>query len=86
MRQTFFDPIPVQLFEMESPAWDEIDQTPCYTGDSSWDGVVIHLACDPKYFFIKNFTNGHAGNEKLMLDIDNNKYKKCFLRYCQFLI
>ena len=36
---------------MESPAWDEIDQAPCYTGDSSWDGVVIPLACDPKYFF-----------------------------------
>ena len=39
---------------------------------------MIHLACDPKYFLIKNFTNGHAGNEKLMLDIDNIKYKKCF--------
>ena len=39
---------------------------------------MIHLACDPKYFLIKNNTNGHAGNEKLMLDIDNNKYKKCF--------
>ena len=36
---------------MESPAWDEIDQTPCYTDDSSWDGVVIPLACDPKCFF-----------------------------------
>ena len=71
---------------MESPASDEIDQTPCYTDDSPWDGVVIPLACDPKYFFMKNYTNGQAGNEKVMLDVDNNKYKRYFLRYCQSLI
>ena len=40
----------------------------------------------PNIFLIKNNTNGQAGNEKFMLDVDNNKYKRCFLRYCQSLI
>ena len=48
-------------------------------GDTPWP-VIQNI------FLIKNNTNGQAGNEKVMLDVDNNKYKRCFLRYCQSLI